>query len=321
MAASADDWSVTFQQALVAGDVSALQKCPKSDLHNHAFAGGERKFVKQRTGHDIQPLQKPLQSMDEMHAWIDKNFGDVFEGSAGRLLAFEATMVQAKKDGVTRLDVGEDVWAATIFDGSVRLLTQERAAVHQRVAPQIEWIRQLGISRHCPVDSIIKWMEPFLELNCYDTIDLYGDELAQPIEVFQPIYRTAQAHGIRLKAHVGEWGAADDVWRAVELLELNEVQHGIAAASSPAVMRFLAENEITLNICPTSNVMLGRVEDLKSHPIRQLFDAGVRVTISSDDVLVFGQSVSDEYLNLFSAGVLSAEELDGIRGYGLMVNG
>jgi adenosine deaminase len=64
---------------------------------------------------------------------------------------------------------------------------------------------------------------------------------------------------------VGERGDADSVWRGVEELELDEVQHGIAAADSPAVMRFLAERRIRLNICPTSNLMLGRLETLASH--------------------------------------------------------
>jgi Adenosine deaminase len=78
-----------------------------------------------------------------------------------------------------------------------------------------------------------------------------------------------------LKAHVGEWGTADDVWRAVELLELDEVQDGIAASASRAVMRALANVRIRLNLCPTSNVMLGRVGKLEEHPIRALYDAGV----------------------------------------------
>ena len=78
-------------------------------------------------------------------------------------------------------------------------------------------------------------------------------------------------------------------------LELDEVQHGIAAAQSEPVMRFLANNRIRLNICPTSNVMLGRVQSLDTHPIRMLFDAGVIVTINTDDVLVFGQGVSGSF--------------------------
>jgi adenosine deaminase len=107
------------------------------------------------------------------------------------------------------------------------------------------------------------------------------------------------------------------VQRAVEELELDEVQHGIAAAQSTSVMKFLADNRIRLNICPTSNVMLGRVESLAEHPIRKLYDAGVKVTVNTDDVLVFGQSVSDEFLNLYRAGLFGAAELDQLRQNGL----
>jgi adenosine deaminase len=160
-------------------------------------------------------------------------------------------------------------------------------------------------------------MEPFLELRCYRTVDLSGDESAQPTENFKPLYRLAKANGLRLKAHVGEWGDADSVRRAVEELELDEVQHGIAASDSPSVMRFLADNRIRLNVCPTSNVMLGRVENLASHPIRKLFDAGVRVTVNTDDMAMFGQSVSNEFLNLYKAGCLNERELDQIRENGL----
>jgi len=236
---------------------------------------------------------------------------------AGRLKAIEATFVQARVDGVTRLEIGEDVWAITLFGHSATRLTEELKGLHARVAPDIEWIPQLGLSRHTPVPALIGWLSPFLELGFYRTLDLYGDELAQPIESFKPLYRMAKTAGLRLKAHVGEWGDAGSVRRAVEELELDEVQHGIAAAQSKAVMQFLADNHIRLNICPTSNVMLGRVESLALHPIRRLYDAGVRVTINTDDVLVFGQSVSEEFLNLYCAGVFNAAELDQIRQDGL----
>jgi adenosine deaminase len=147
-------------------------------------------------------------------------------------------------------------------------------------------------------------------LNWDRTLDLYGDEFAQPIERFRPLYRMAKSKGLRLKAHVGKWGSADDVWRAVEELELDEVQHGIAAAGSWAVMRMLADNDVRLNVCPTSNVMLGRVDRLETHPIRRLYDAGVKVTVNTDDVLVFGNGVSEEFLSVYQARVY---ELDGIR--------
>jgi adenosine deaminase len=307
----------SLQDALGAGNLEALREIPKSDLHNHAYAGGNREWAARVTGRDIAPLERPLTSMAEMHVWVDRQFGSVFAGSEGRLKAFEATFVQARFDGVTRLEVGEDIWAVTLFDHDAALLTSRLTEIHARVAPRIEWIPQLGMSRQCPVVNLTNWLQPFLELGIYRTLDLSGDELCQPIEAFKPLYRMAKAAGLRLKAHVGEWGDADSVWRAVEALELDEVQHGIAAAHSEPVMRFLADNRIRLNICPTSNVMLRRVPSLGVHPIRKLFDAGVIVTINTDDVLVFGQGVSEEFLSLFQASLFSADELEQIRLAGL----
>ena len=103
----------------------------------------------------------------------------------------------------------------------------------------------------------------------------------------------------------------------MECLELDEVQHGIASAEDASVVRFLADNHIRLNITPSSNYLLGRVRDLKSHPIAELYHSGVDVTINSDDVLIFDSDVSKEYLRLYQCGCLSAEELDDIRRNGL----
>ena len=306
-----------FQTALTSGDVNAVRRCPKSDLHNHAMLGGERGFLAQRSGRNIAPLDRKLGSMAEMHAWVQGAVGELLKDRKGRLLAFEATLVQARLDGVTRIEIGEDVWAITLHDGSAEELTHGLKRLHALAAPDIEWIPQLGLSRHCPIAAIERWLSPFLGLEFYRTLDLSGDEFAQPIEAFKPLFRQAKEAGLRAKAHVGEWGGADDVWRAVEELALDEVQHGIAAASSPAVMRFLADNQIRLNVCPTSNVMLGRVDSLASHPIRALYHAGVPVTVNTDDVLVFGNGVSEEFLGLYNAGLFSAGELDGIRKTGL----
>jgi adenosine deaminase len=131
------------------------------------------------TGRDIAPLERPLTSMAEMHVWINRRFGSVFAGSEGRLKAFEAAFVQARFDGVTRLEVGEDIWAVTLFDHDAALLTSRLAEIHARVAPCIEWIPQLGMSRHCPVANLTNWLQPFLELDIYRTLDLSGDELCQ----------------------------------------------------------------------------------------------------------------------------------------------
>jgi adenosine deaminase len=158
---------------------------------------------------------------------------------------------------------------------------------------------------------------PCFETGYFRSLDLYGDELAQPPEAFKDIYRAAANAGIHLKAHVGEFGDAASVRHTVEVLELEQVQHGIAAAASPEVMRWLSDNHIQLNVCPTSNVMLGRALSIATHPMRTLFDHGVKVTVNTDDLMIFDQSINDEYFNLFDAGLFAAEELDLIRVEGL----
>ena len=299
-----------FQQALRAEDLDAIRRCPKTDLHNHGWAGADPASVGEILGMRVAPLDHKLTSMDEMHAWAGQHFGKIDPKLRPSL--FEAAFVRAAEDGLVRFELGDDVWATTL-DGSAENVTDILKRAHARGASDVEWIPQLGMSRHCRIEDIRRWMEPFLALRFYRTLDLSGDEFAQPIENFKPLYRLAKANGLRLKAHVGEWGDADSVRRAVEELELDEVQHGIAAADSPSVMRFLAEHRIRLNICPTSNLMLGRVETLASHPIRKLFDAGVRVTVNTDDMAMFGQSVSHEFLNLYRARCLNEIELDQIR--------
>lgn len=303
-----------FQQGLKAADLETIRKVPKADLHNHGVAGADPASVEAILGRRFAPLDHKLTSMEEMHCWASENLGDFDPKLRPRLL--EAAFARATWDGLVRYELGDDVWSITVH-GCAENVTEGLKTAHARAAPQVEWIPQLAISRHCRILDIRRWMEPFLALRFYRTFDLSGDEFAQPIENFKPLYRLAKANGLRLKAHVGEWGDADSVWRAVEELELEEVQHGIAAADSPAVMRFLAEHRIRLNICPTSNLMLSRVENLASHPIRKLFDAGVWVTVNTDDMAMFGQSVSHEFLNLYKAGCLNERELDQIRENGL----
>jgi hypothetical protein len=111
---------VSFQEALKTDNLEALRLIPKGDLHNHAFGGGNRAWISDATGRDIAPVNRPLHSMAEMHEWVGRHIDPLFEGPKGRLTAFEATLVQARHDGVTRLEVGEDIWAITLFDSRRR---------------------------------------------------------------------------------------------------------------------------------------------------------------------------------------------------------
>jgi len=309
-----EEVSAAFAEALRRKDLDALMEIPKAERHTHTELTGNPKFVFKRTGVWIAPLRKSLASMEEMHRWVGRHIGERFGDTAGEKLLIEACFEQAARDGICALWTGEDVWACdALFGGDIAVLAGALQDAKQAYAPGIELHMQAGFSRHCPIDALQKWAEPFFAHGGFDCVDLYGEEGAQPIEAFVPLYRQAKALGMQLRAHVGEWGEAGDVVRAVEALELDEVQHGIAAAGDPSAMRFLADHRIRLNVCPTSNLMLGRVADLCEHPIRVLYDAGVRVSIGSDDGLVFGSTLSQEYMKLYQCGLFTAEELDAIR--------
>lgn len=203
------------------------------------------------------------------------------------------------------------------FGGDIEALISAFQEANARIAPEVELRLQIGLSRHCPIDYLLDCLSHFWGHKEFYSIDLYGDELAQPIENFIPIYERAAENGLVLKAHVGEWGTAKDIVTAVDTLHLNEVQHGIAAASDEEVIDYLIDNNIRLNITPSSNVLLGRVPDMAHHPIAQLYRKGVDVTINSDDVLIFDSDVSKECLRLYQSGCLTAEEIDSIRQNGL----
>ena len=307
-----------FTDALKSENIENIRKFPKADLHNHFVLGGNREYLFKKTGYRIEPISEPLKSMSEMDAWSAEYIGNRFYSPEGRKLLIEATFAQAKYDGVTVLEIGEDVWGlGEFFHNDIAELIYSFQEANDRIAPDIELRLQIGLSRHCPIDYLEDCLKHFWGHKEFYSIDLYGNELAQPIENFIPIYDKAAENGLVLKAHVGEWGTAQDIVTAVKALHLNEVQHGIAAVQDEDVIGFLAENNIRLNITPSSNVLLGRVSNMSDHPIAQLYRKGVNVTINSDDVLIFDSDVSKEYLRLYQSGCSTAEELDNIRFNGL----
>lgn len=313
-----DEYSSDFIKALEENDLDLLRKVPKADLHNHFVLGGNREYIYEKTGFKIDCITKPLASMNQMHEWNGEYIGERFNSCEMRKFLIEATFYQAKMDGVKILEIGEDVWGlGEFFNNDIVELVETFEEINERIAPDIELRLQIGLSRHCPIDYLQDCLKHFWGRKEFYSIDLYGDELAQPIENFKPIYERAKDEGLRLKAHIGEWGTADDVMKGVKLLKLDEVQHGISSVYSDEVTDFLIENNIRLNITPSSNILLGRVSDMKEHPIKKLYRAGVNVTVNSDDVLIFDSDVSKEYRRLYQSRCLNAEELNDIRINGL----
>ncbi|MFI9640674.1 adenosine deaminase [Micromonospora sp. NPDC051925] len=124
---------------------------------------------------------------------------------------------------------------------------------------------------------------------------LGGPEIGVPRPQFKPYFDRARAAGLRSVPHAGETTGPQTVWDALRELGAERIGHGISAAQDPELLGYLAEQGIPLEVCPTSNVRTRAVARIEEHPLRQLVDAGVRVTINSDDPPMFGTTLNDEY--------------------------
>lgn len=140
-------------------------------------------------------------------------------------------------------------------------------------------------------------------------VGLGGAERGNPPAKFSQFFARARALGLHLVAHAGEEGPAGYVRESVELLGVDRVDHGNACVDDPALMAELARRRIPLTMCPISNLRLQVVPSLDVHPLKRLLDAGLCVTVNSDDPSYFGGYVNENYLACQQALGLSREEL------------
>ncbi|MBI3449404.1 MAG: adenosine deaminase [Acidobacteria bacterium] len=125
-------------------------------------------------------------------------------------------------------------------------------------------------------------------------VGLGGDEAASPARAFRRAFDAARRAGLHTVAHAGEGTTARSVWEALDDLGVERIGHGISAAADRSLLRRLARDGVTLEVCPTSNLMTRAVPSLRRHPLRALIDAGVRVSLGSDDRSIFGTTLRRE---------------------------
>ncbi|MCW2549141.1 MAG: adenosine deaminase [Mycobacterium sp.] len=124
---------------------------------------------------------------------------------------------------------------------------------------------------------------------------LANDEAPWPPEPFVQAFAIARDAGLLSTPHAGELAGPDSVRGAIDVLGADRIQHGVRAVEDPALIERIAAEEICLDVCPTSNVLLSVIPDLESHPLRRLLDAGVRCSVNADDPLLFGPGLLEEY--------------------------
>lgn len=126
-------------------------------------------------------------------------------------------------------------------------------------------------------------------------LGLSGIEGVGPAEDHRAAFNYAMAHGLPIVPHAGETQGADSIWEALELTECKRIGHGIRCLEDDALVNELIEQQVVLEVCPSSNVCLNVVPSWEEHPLAKLRDRGLRVTLNSDDPPMFNTTLSEEY--------------------------
>jgi adenosine deaminase len=153
----------------------------------------------------------------------------------------------------------------------------------------------VDVPRGLPVEIGQRMLDAAKGVDDVVAIGLGGQEDAFPPELFAELFAEARARGLRAAPHAGEDAGPESVRGAITALRADRIMHGVRAVEDAALVVELAERRIPLDVCPTSNVLLGVAPDYEAHPLRDLWEAGVVVTVNTDDPGFFDCDLAGEY--------------------------
>jgi len=140
-------------------------------------------------------------------------------------------------------------------------------------------------------------------------IDVAGDEVNFPLAPFIPVFEKALQEGMHVTVHAGEASGAHRVKEAIDLLDAKRIGHGVRCIENSSVVRLVRDNNVTLEVCPTSNLQTGVMRSWGHHPLPDLFRLGVRVTVNTDDPSISSTTLTDEYFVVLSTMRMQIDDL------------
>lgn len=300
-----------FYEALKNNDIKKMKLIPKTDLHNHSARGANRNYfeVKHNIVFPDPPIFKSIQEMDD---WYDEIMGIYCSGEEGFKERIKGLFIQANNDNVIDFSPSFCFGMKKHFNNNFEEYFKFLLDTQKKYAPNVNFLPEVSIYRNIDPEITFRNLEECLKLNFFKSIDLIGDENLG-VDMYVDLYNLAKKHNLILKAHVGEFEGPKFIEDAIDKLNLDAINHGINCIKSQNLMEEISNKKIVCNICPTSNILLSRVDNYKNHPIRTMIDHGIICTLNTDDMIIFNQSVSQEFLNLYKFGVLNADELYKIK--------
>lgn len=303
-----------FKKSLLDSNKKLFNEIPKADLHTHAVLSSNRTFFYKIFPNKNLDTFKESENIASLSQYIKNNIIDITTTREGQLKLFECTILTAIDDGITILDTSVDYRLVyEVYNNNVDLYIKDLLKLKNKYQKKLVINFDIGISRNAYQKNQYDLIIQLIKSGVFSGIDIFGDEKSRPIHIFKKIYRIAEKNKLTLKAHVGEFGSAKDIYKAIKTLHLHVVQHGISIIENKKIMKYAKKHNILFNVCPISNLKLKRVSNIKLHPLKDMFDFGLNVTINTDDQLIFENSLFDEYYLLFKNNVFTIEELNLIR--------
>jgi aminodeoxyfutalosine deaminase len=283
---------------------SFLNTLPKAELHLHlegTIVPATALELRQRHGKkgSIEEIEKLYQYQDFIGFLMafktiteDLQTADDYELITYRMM--ENLHAQNVLHAEVYVSVGVCLWRkqdfAAIFEG----LERGRQRGERDFGISLLWIfdavRQFGTAA---AKDVFGLAVRYRDRNVIG-IGIGGDEVKAPPEIFREVYAYAADNGLRLTAHAGESAGPGSIWGALNL-RAERIGHGLTAGQDPELIEELAQRQIPVEICVTSNLRTGCCKALADHPVRNYFEHGLMLTLNTDDPAMFGTSLNGEY--------------------------
>jgi adenosine deaminase len=314
---------------------SIIKNIPKAELHLH-IEGSLTPELMWRLA-EKHSVSLPYQSVEEIEAAYNfkdlQSFLDLYYAGAGVLIDEEdfftlmwEYLTKCHQENIVHTEIMFDPQTHTergigfdvFMPGFLRAM--EKAQTEFGVSSFLI----MSFLRHLPESDAFDTLaaaQPY-----YDQIKAVGldsSELGHPPSKFERVFKKAKDLGFKIVAHAGEEGPASYIWEAIELLDVDRIDHGVRCQEDDSLMAYLKDKQIPLTVCPLSNLKLCVIDDMKQHNIISLLEAGLLVTVNSDDPTYFGGflnanfealqkalSVSDDNIKLLAINSFKASFLE-----------
>ena len=297
-----------------------LRAMPKAELHIHIEGSLEPEMIfalAQRNG--VQLPYASVEALRAAYAFTNlQSFLDLYYAGASVLLKEQdfydmawAYFQKAKADHVVRAELFFDpqthtargVAMGAVIEGLSRACADAQSQLGISADLILCFLRHLSEQEALEtLEEALPWREHFIG------VGLDSSEVGHPPEKFARAFARAREQGLHVVAHAGEEGPPAYVWSALDVLQVERIDHGVQSIHDAALMQRLVDMQMPLTVCPLSNLKLCVFKDLADHNLGKMLDAGVRVTINSDDPAYFGGYLLENYLQTFAALHLGAPQ-------------